>query len=68
MAKSISETRERWRAAEEAYRQAVEDHVGSDPEKLSKSDALAIAAARTKADRRMDEYFRRSLGEKSPRS
>lgn len=68
VAKSKDEARERWSAAEDAYRATVEKHLSSESSKLTKSDAIAIASARTKADRRMDEYFRRSLGEKSPRS
>lgn len=68
MAKSKDELRNRWRAAEVAYRELVEQHLADDGPKLSKSDAVAIATARSKADRRMDEYFRRTLGEESPRA
>lgn len=65
---SKAEVWERWWTAEQGYRAALEDLIGEGPDgKLTKDAAIAIAKARAKADRRMDEYFHRVLGDRSPR-
>lgn len=51
-----------WRAAEARYAQALAAFGGDDPPaKVKKDSALALAAARSKADRAGDAYFKRVL-------
>ena len=58
----------RWHAAESQYSKVVALHTDDKSVgKLTKSDAVEIMNARVKADQRMDEYFHRCLGERSPR-
>lgn len=62
-----AEARDRWRDAEEAYRATVLEVLTPDGDgKLTKDAAVAIAKSRTRADARMDEYFHRVLGSRSP--
>lgn len=70
MAKSSKEEAwQRWHAAELVYRAALEDLADEGPGvKLTKDAAVALAKSRAKADRRMDEYFHRVLGDGSPLS
>jgi len=59
---------ERWREAEAKYHRVVSSHSDAKSAgKLTKSDAVEIMNARVKADQRMDEYFHRCLGDRSPR-
>lgn len=64
-----AEARDRWREAEDAYRATVMELIapGGDGE-LTKDVAVAVAIAksRSRADARMDEYFHRVLGDRSP--
>ena len=70
MAKSTKvEARDRWRDAEEAYQSTALEVLTPDGDrKLTKDAAVAIAKSRSCADARMDEYFHRVLGNRSPNS
>ena len=54
------EAQEAWREAEVRYQTLITKYVDG-VTKLDKDAALAITKARTKADRRMADYFRRCL-------
>jgi len=65
---SKDEARELWRDAEADYQSAVDACLtySEDAGKLTKNAAVTITKARIRADRRMDEYFHRCLGDRSP--
>lgn len=65
---SKDEARTRWRDAESAYLATVEEYLDKNPTPLTKDAAVAITKRRIRADRRMDEYFHRCLGEDHPRA
>lgn len=62
--RSQQETLDAWQEAEDRYTTAIRPYLpGGDkgPQKLTKSAAVSMSKARSKADRRRDAYFRRCL-------
>lgn len=58
--KESDELLERWRKAEERYRQAADQVLGG-TDKLTKATVVDLAQARAKADKRMHEYLADAL-------
>ena len=64
MAKTKNEARIAWRAAEDAHRALVERYATEQsPETMDEAAVLAIDKARNAANRCLDAYVRRCLGQ-----
>lgn len=60
--RSTKETLAAWRQAEEAFAHAIAPYLDAGANsKLTKDDAVLVTKVRSRADRRMHQYFKRAL-------
>lgn len=60
MSDDLDKSHKAWRRAEEAYTEAAEPYI-SGSHKLTKKAAIELSELRSKADARMQRYFKRAL-------